>query len=114
MNFRKYIERIKYLDELIRKESTGRPDELASRLGVSRAQLYNIIDELKTEGLEINYTRKRNTFYYTSNHKLEIAFSLTVVSDDEKLKTFGGNINFGPIFLDGRKVILYQLNKKKS
>ncbi|MBF8964381.1 HTH domain-containing protein [Pontibacter sp. FD36] len=109
MNFRKYIERIKYLDELIRKERTGTPEELASRLGVSRAQLYNIIDELKTEGLAINYTRKRNTFYYTSNQKLEIAFSLKVVSEDENIKVFGGKIYSNPIFLDGRKVALYQL-----
>lgn len=109
MNFRKYIERIKYLDELIRKERTGTPEELASRLNISRSQLYNIIDELKAEGLAIDYTRKRGTFYYTTNHKLEIAFSMKVVSEEENLKIFGGNIYFSPIFIDGRKVDLYQL-----
>ncbi|MFD2244972.1 HTH domain-containing protein [Pontibacter ruber] len=106
MNFRKYIERIKYLDELIRKEKTGTPEELASRLGISRAQLYNIIDEMKAEGLVINYTRKRGTFYYTSNKKLEIAFSMRVVSEEENLKIFGGIIYSSPIFIDGRKLVL--------
>lgn len=107
MNFRKYIERIKYLDELIRKEKTGSPEELAGRLGISRAQLYNTIDYLKAEGLAINYTRKRNTFYYTSDQKLEIAFSLKVVAEEENKVISGGNNFFSPIFLDGRRVVLY-------
>lgn len=107
MNIRKYMERIKYLDELIRKEKTGTPEELANRLDISRAQLYNIIDFLKEEGLAINYTRKRGTFYYTSNQKVEIAFSFKVITNEENKSIYGGNILFSPVFVDGRSVVLY-------
>ncbi len=106
MNFRKYIERIKYLDDLIRKEKTGTPEELASRLSISRAQLYNIIDDLKDEGLSIHYTRKRSTFYYAGNQKLEVSFSLKVISNEENKKIYGG-LFFRPAFVDGRNVSLY-------
>lgn len=106
MNFTKYIERIRYLDELIRKEKTGNPEELANRLGISRAQLYNILEFLKAEGLTIGYTRKRSTFYYTCGKKLEVNFSIKVVSDEEARAIGGGNIAFGPVLIDGRNIAL--------
>lgn len=105
MNFRKYIERITYLDELIRKERTGTPEELANRLSISRAQLYNIIESLRDEGLAIGYARKRNTFYYAHNQKLEVSFSLKVVSEEENKNIYGG-LFLSPVFVDGRIVAL--------
>jgi biotin operon repressor len=90
MNFEKYIERIKYLDAIIRKKRTGSPSELAAKLNISRAQLYNHIDYLKDLGLPIEYCRKLNTFYYSSNSRLEVSFSMQVITEDESKDIQGG------------------------
>ncbi|QIX62961.1 DNA-binding protein [Hymenobacter lutimineralis] len=98
MNFRKYIERIKHLDYLIGKEATGTPVELAQRLEISRSQLYNILDYLRDEGLTIDFSRKRNSFYYADKAKLKIEFSLKVLRDDDSQNIVGGFYkNYFPI-----------------
>lgn len=43
----KYYERTKLLIELIEKEKTGSPRELAKRLGVKERMVYRIMDDLK-------------------------------------------------------------------
>jgi transcriptional antiterminator len=43
----KYYERTKLLIELIEKEKTGSPGELAKRLGVKERMVYRIMDDLK-------------------------------------------------------------------
>lgn len=91
MKFIEQIERIQYLDKLIKKRSTGTPEELANRLGISRSQLYNIIGYLNDIGTEINYSRMRRTFYYESGGKdVEINFSIKVIAGDEVYKIHGG------------------------
>ncbi len=44
------IKRMQNLHELIKKESTGTPCELAYHFCLSRRQLYNIIEDLKIMG----------------------------------------------------------------
>lgn len=101
MKFIEQIERIQYLDELIRKKSTGTPDELAGRLGISRSQLYNIIGYLNDIGIGINYSRGRRTFYYNTDGKnIEINFSIKIIVDDNVHKIHGGSSHMrikGPI-----------------
>jgi len=43
----KYYERTKLLIELIEKEKTGSPGELAKRLGVKERMVYRIMDDLR-------------------------------------------------------------------
>ncbi|WP_075351842.1 HTH domain-containing protein [Algoriphagus marinus] len=43
----KYYERTKLLIELIEKEKTGSPRELANRLGVKERMVYRILDDLR-------------------------------------------------------------------
>lgn len=90
MKFENQIERIKMLDLLINKKSTGCPSSLASRLGLKRSTLYEYIDYLKAIGLNVSYSRKWRTFYYSSNKKLEIHFSVKVVDDSELNELNGG------------------------
>lgn len=48
----KELERIDRLHHLIRCQATGTPDELATRLHISRRQLYNILEFLRDVGAE--------------------------------------------------------------
>jgi len=74
------------LEKLVRQRRTGTPDELARRLSISRSALYDIIDELRADGVEIKYCRTRCSFYYNGNAFLNIHFSITEATDPEEMK----------------------------
>lgn len=91
MKFAEQIERLQYLDKLIRKKSTGPPHELAEKLGIRRSQLYNLISYLDDIGMGVKFSRKRNTFYYRrSDQDLEIQFSIKIISDKKSYTIYGG------------------------
>lgn len=74
MGIIKIIDRLRYMDYLIAKESTGPPQEFARRIGLSRSMLYENIDEMRTLGAPIRYDRKRKTFFYYRPFELRIDF----------------------------------------
>lgn len=67
------MERLKRLNKLIEQKSTGNPNRLADRLGISRSRLYVILNELKLMGAPIRYSRLLSSFYYT--HPIECHFN---------------------------------------
>jgi len=87
------------LEKLIRQRCTGTPDELAKRLSISRRALYDIIDELKADGIEIKYCRTRCSFYYNGDALLNIHFSVTEITDPEELKNISGGTKKTSTFL---------------
>ena len=65
MQFEKIAERIVYLDELITKEATGTPIELAKRFGISRRVVFNYLQHLKeTKSKDIIYCKIRKSYKY--------------------------------------------------
>lgn len=95
MKFVEQIERLQYLHKLIRKRATGKPNELADRLGISRSQLYNLIGYLNDIGMEIRFSRARNSFYYDcSNKDLNIQFSIKIISGEKAHTIYGGSLVF--------------------
>ncbi len=52
------------LQFLIECGNTGTAEELAQKLCVSRRTLFNYFDVLKNQGLNIKYSRFRNTYYF--------------------------------------------------
>jgi biotin operon repressor len=95
MKFAEQIERLQYLDQLIRKQNTGSPAELAGRLDISRSQLYNLIGYLNDIGMEIRFSRMRNSFYYECPDKdLEILFSIKIITDQKANIIYGGGFCF--------------------
>jgi len=72
MNLLTQIRRLERLDQLIRMKATGTPKELAKRLEVSRSTLYNILEFIKTQGVEVYYNAERQSFCY----KTEVYFVL--------------------------------------
>lgn len=107
MSFFKTIERISRLHYFIKEECTGKPEILSTRLGISRSSLYNIIDELKSYDAPIDYSRRRETFYYTKTFELSIHCSISVIENDIQLKKIVGGMFLPPsYFLHGRLVSL--------
>jgi ribosomal protein S25 len=72
MSLLKYIERLKRMDDLIRRKATGTPDEFASRLGLGKSVLMDELRELKELGAEITYCKQRKSYYYTQDFVLQI------------------------------------------
>ncbi|MDR2585823.1 MAG: HTH domain-containing protein [Prevotellaceae bacterium] len=76
MKFFIFVEKLSMLDKLIRQERTGTPCEFAERLSISRSTLYEIIDELRSRGMEIKYSRSLGSFYYDNDMALDIRFAI--------------------------------------
>ena len=80
------VERIGYFHSLVMKEVTGSPCKFAERLNISRTNLYNLIEEMRGYGIEIEYSRTKGTFYYKEPYRVKINISIESLSDDELKK----------------------------
>ncbi len=60
----KQIELIERIDQLIRLQATGTPEDLAYRLGISKTKLYRIINTMKTLNAPIEYDITIQSFVY--------------------------------------------------
>ena len=103
MNLLTQIRRLERLDQLIRMKATGTPKELAKRMQVSRSTLYNILEFMKMQGVEIYYSPERKSFCY----KTEVYFCFGFSIEKVKLKQVKGgkgnnfwNFLGSPEFLD--------------
>jgi biotin operon repressor len=63
MSYREFLEKRETLLRQIKVEHTGNAEQLANKLGFSRRTLFNYMDLLKDEGLNIKFCRIRRTFY---------------------------------------------------
>jgi biotin operon repressor len=88
-----YLDRISMMHKLVSGERTGTPEELARRLGVSRTSLYDLIDELKSRGAPIIYSKSAKTFLYSQPYDIAITCSLKPLAYSEAKENSGG-INF--------------------
>jgi transcriptional antiterminator len=68
------VNRIKYLDQLIKTKSTGTPKQLSNRLNISERCLYYHIKILKELGAPVKFCKKRNSYYYTFEGRLIIKY----------------------------------------
>lgn len=57
------------LHHLILSQNTGTAKELARKIGVSKTELYLLIDELNNLDFGIAYSQKYQTFQYSNNKK---------------------------------------------
>ncbi|MFM7854478.1 MAG: hypothetical protein ACKO96_21785, partial [Flammeovirgaceae bacterium] len=74
MSLLKYIERAKRMDDLIRRKATGCADEFAKKLGISKSQLYEDLNDMKDLGAQIEYCSKRKSYFYQSEAHFLITF----------------------------------------
>lgn len=86
----KRITIIKYLDQLIREEKTGTAQELGNKLGLSKKQTYNYINELKDLGIAISYSKTRKTFYYQEELEFICQVNIKKLATGEMINILGG------------------------
>lgn len=82
----KLLNRLHQINNLIQRQSTGSPKQLAERLGLSERQVHNYITELREIGLPIEYCRWRQTYFYRTPVHFEISIYVEEIpSKNEKL-----------------------------
>ncbi|MBX2915960.1 MAG: helix-turn-helix domain-containing protein [Cyclobacteriaceae bacterium] len=52
------------MKDLIQKESTGSPKELATRLGISERMVYRYVREIAEQHGELEYCRIKNSYKF--------------------------------------------------
>ena len=75
MPFQAVLADLERIDTLIRLRSTGTPDQMAEKLGISRATLFRWLEQLTDDlGLPIDYDEYRKTYYYTKRGWFVVKF----------------------------------------
>lgn len=72
-----YFDRLEYLDVLIRKRSTGSPEQLAKKLNISKRTVFEYIDILRSLGANINYSRVKESYYYLVDGNFSFQFNVS-------------------------------------
>ena len=92
-----YLDRISMMHKLVKRQRTGTPEEFAHQLGVSRTSLYELIDELRSRGAPIAYSKSTKTFFYRQPYDIAITCSLRPLSYSEEKENMGGATFFSKI-----------------
>ena len=87
----KQIELIERIDRLIRLNATGTPVELASRLKISRAQTYRMIEIMKELKAPITYDIGLQSFVYEESVGFKFGFFTKELNQSEIQSISGGN-----------------------
>lgn len=74
MSLLKYIDRLKRMDDLIRRKATGCAHEFAEKLDISRSQLLQDLKELRELGAPIEFCPINKSYLYTKKCTLSIDF----------------------------------------
>jgi biotin operon repressor len=90
MKLFEYLDRINTMHKLVSRQRTGTPEELARSLGVSRTSLYELIDELRSRGAPIVYSKSEKTFFYSQPYDIVVSCTLKPLSYAEAKEHSGG------------------------
>ena len=85
-----YLDRISMMHKLVSRQRTGTPEEFARQLGVSRTSLYELIDELRSRGAPIAYSKSAKTFFYRQPYDIAVTCSLRPLTYNEEKESSGG------------------------
>ncbi len=86
----KQLERLRKIHKLIKAGNTGTPDELADKLGVSKRQIHNIVEDLKIINAPVEYNRKIKSYYYKKAFELRVRINVEVLLNEELVNIYGG------------------------
>ncbi len=64
--------KLERLDQLIRLEATGSPDELAEKMNTTSRTIYRTMKDLKEIGCPIYFNKNKNSYCYKCPGKLII------------------------------------------
>ena len=78
------------IDQLIRLKATGRPKQLAERLGVSEATVFRMIETMKEMNAPICYDLTRQSYIYTETTSFKCGFYVEELDASTERNLSGG------------------------
>jgi predicted DNA-binding transcriptional regulator YafY len=60
----KHVDLMNRIDQLIRLKATGRPLELAAKMGISKTKLYRIINIMRELNAPLEYDSEQHSYIY--------------------------------------------------
>lgn len=79
------LERYQKIDRLIKRRSTGNPKSFAKKLGISKSQLFNYLEELRDRGAEISYNKTLESYIYRRPVEITAIFSVRIKDDEDRV-----------------------------
>lgn len=76
-----FIEIVAAFHQYMVHENTGNAATFAKKLGISRATVYRLINELIDYGIQIEYCREKQTYRYLYPEKVKISVSICEASE---------------------------------
>ena len=86
MNIIKYLDRIKRMDDLIQRKTTGTPEEFAQKMGLSRIALLKYIKLLKELNAPVKFNHHRRSYCYLFPCKLKIGYESKKLDERELIE----------------------------
>jgi len=75
MNLTSRLELIKRVDALIQMKGTGTPENLSIRLGISKRNVFNLINTMKDMGAPIYFSKSRSSYCYSEDGNFVFGFT---------------------------------------
>jgi predicted DNA-binding transcriptional regulator YafY len=72
MDFYQRLVKLERIHHSILARSTGTPDQLATKVNIARRTLYEYLDQLKSLGAEIAYSRTMKSYYYENDFNFQL------------------------------------------
>ena len=72
MDFFDNLHRFRRTHQLILREATGTPDELARKLQLNKRHIYNILDKLREQGAIIEYSNTKFSYCYAEDFEFDV------------------------------------------
>jgi len=88
------LERIRKIIRLIKYEKTGTPEEFADSLRISKRRLYDHLENFRDLGVRIDYSKERNTYFFSNGNELELHYSFKLISKEKEEEIYGGHAPF--------------------
>ncbi len=85
----KHLNRLKYIDFLIKKKATGNLESFARKNNLCKRALAEVLHEMRDLGFPIKFDRNKNTYYYSEEGKLVERFFVNeenILSKEEAAK----------------------------
>jgi len=67
-----FVEVVARFHNYVMRENTGNAEAFSKKLGISRSCLYNLIEEIRSYGIDVEYSREKQTYKYVCPDSVEI------------------------------------------
>lgn len=96
MSIIRQIQRMKFIDLLVRKRATGNLETFAQKNRLSKRGLTDILQEMKDIGFPIKYSRRLNSYYYEEDGEMVKCLFLKkgdIISPEQAKYLKGGDVD---------------------